>query len=81
MSDTVPFNFSKAITPSDSVNFAEGPTNAIYVGGAGAVVVVYQDGTTSTLAAVPAGTMLNIKAKRVNSTSTTATNLVAMYSI
>lgn len=67
-----------AITPSDATNFTDGACHAIYVGGAGAVVAVV-NGAAVTFAAVPAGTVLRVRATRVNATSTTATNLVALY--
>lgn len=72
-------DYGVAITPHNSTNFTDGLCDAIYVGGAGAVVVVWSDDSTSTFAAVPVGTVLYVRAKRVNSTSTTATNLVALY--
>jgi hypothetical protein len=71
-----------AITKSDTVNFITG-TNAlcrgIYVGGTGDVVAVMADDTAVTFSAVPAGTVLPIQAKRVNSASTTATLMVALF--
>ena len=67
-----------AITPSDATNFTSGACDAIYVGGAGAVVAIV-GGAAVTFAAVPVGTTLRVSATRVNSTSTTATNLVALY--
>ena len=67
-----------AITPSDTVNFVL-PCEAIYVGGAGDVVVVGDNGAI-TFKAVPVGTILPAKAKRVNSTNTTATFLVGLSS-
>ena len=72
-----------AITPSDTDNFVgpgTGECDAIYVGGAGDVVVVLPNGITVTLTAV-AGGYLWLKAQRVNSTSTTATALVALYRV
>lgn len=66
------------ITPSDSANFAEGFCTALYVGGAGDVFVVRWDDVVVQFTC-SAGTLLNIMAKRVNSTSTTATNIVAYY--
>lgn len=68
----------KAITPHDSTNFAEGPCDAIYCGGAGAIVVIGRDGVAFTLTAALAGHVYKVNAIRVNSTSTTATNLVAL---
>lgn len=67
-----------AVTPSDSTNFANGICRSLYIGGAG-VVVAIMNGTAVTFAAVPAGTNLRIQASRVNSTNTTATNIVALY--
>lgn len=73
------YNFAVAITPHNSTNFTEGLCEAIYVGGAGAIVAVFIDDSTATFAAVPVGTILPVRCKRVNSTSTTATNLLALY--
>lgn len=67
-----------AVTPSDTVEFAV--TNAgLYVGVAGNVVVLWEDGRTVTLTGVLAGSLLPIRITRVNSTSTTATDMVALY--
>lgn len=67
-----------AITPSNSTDF-DYNTRAIYVGSSGNLVAVDDAGTTCTFSNVPAGTILPIRAKRVNSTNTTASNLVGMY--
>lgn len=76
-----------AITASNTVNidgttYALGnlarPTDAIYVGGAGIVPVVQQDGTVVNMTA-PAGATLPVAAIRVNSTDLTASLLVALY--
>jgi hypothetical protein len=78
----LPYNIWLAITKSDSANIA-GPrllTDAIYVGGAGVVVAVMEDGGTAAFTCI-AGQVLPIKAKRVNSTSTTATLMVALYQV
>lgn len=75
---TDPAGFAAAITPSDSTNFEE--CRSIYVGVGGDVVVVLPgSGGAVTFTAVPSGAILPVRAKRVNSTSTTATNLVALY--
>ena len=67
-----------AITPHDSTNFPKGICTAIYCGGAGIVQAVRYDDTVVAFT-VGIGTTLSIMAKRVNSTSTTATLLVALY--
>jgi len=68
----------KAVTPSNSTDF-DVLCRALYVGGAGNLVAVMYDGTAVTFTGVPAGTLLPIAARRVNSTSTTATSIVALY--
>ena len=69
----------KSVTPSDTALIV-GPVNGLYVGGAGNLnVVMNEDGETPTLfTAIPAGTLLPISVKRVLSTSTTATAIVAL---
>lgn len=65
-----------AVTPSDTLEtFAA----ALYVGGAGNVVVVTEGGDTVTFTGVPAGTILPIRVKQVRSTSTTATSIVRLF--
>ena len=80
------FNKGVAIVKSDTVDFTvqgnsgDGLTTGIYVGGAGVVAVVFQDGSVVNFTCV-AGQVLEVAARRVNSTNTTATLLVAMYSV
>lgn len=74
-----------AITKSDTVNFLEQGTSdrlatAIYVGGGGVVAVVFQDDSVVQFTCI-AGQILPVKAKRVNSTNTTATLMVALYDL
>ena len=61
---------------SDTVDMANG-TRGIYVGGAGDIKLVTVGGETVTFMAVPAGSILPVRAARIWSTGTTATNLVA----
>lgn len=68
---------SQTITASDTVNFPF-VTRKIYVGGAGVVNVVYPSGLTQVFTCVAGGT-LEVEAIRVNSTSTTATLMVAQF--
>ena len=67
-----------AITKSDTDDFTF-LVRGIYVGGTGNVVVVNADDTTVTFSSVPAGAILPVQARRVNSTNTTATNMVGLY--
>lgn len=83
------YTFAKAITKSDTVNY-DGttwsaqpsqfpvPADAIYIGGAGVVVAVLCDGTTASFTCV-AGQVLPVRTIRVNSGSTTATLMIALY--
>lgn len=67
-----------AVTPSDATLLDM--TRGLYVGGAGAVAVLgWDDSVAVTFAAVPAGTILPVRVKKVMSTNTTATNIVALY--
>lgn len=74
---TAPGQKCVSLTPSDSTDFTVRP-RAVYVGGAGDIVFVNDDDTTVTLVGVLVGTLLPISPKRINSTSTTATNLVGI---
>jgi hypothetical protein len=69
------FGSAAAITPSDTVNLGG---KALYVGGAGNVALVTEGGSTVVFTGALAGTVIPIKFTRVNSTSTTATALVAL---
>jgi hypothetical protein len=90
MSKPNPASYNKwvAITKSDTINIGEVTANdgnallpdAVYVGGAGNVVAVASDNSTATFTAVAGSTIL-IQPKRVNSTSTTATAMVALYQV
>lgn len=65
-----PYRSGFAITPHDSTDFVS-LTSAIYVSIAQtALTVVFQDGSVVDLGAVPAGTLLRIRAKRINATGT-----------
>lgn len=82
MSDiTRPGESVAAVTTSDTVDVgrvgSEWP-RSLWVGGAGNVVLVAPDGTSATFTAV-AGSVIPCRFKRVNSTNTTATLMVAIY--
>ena len=67
-----------AVTPSDSTDF-DTLCRAIYVGGGGNVAAVGHDGTAVTFTGVTTGTVLPIACRRINSTNTTATSIVALF--
>jgi hypothetical protein len=89
MSKPSPASYNKwvAITASDTINIGEITADdgnallpdAVYVGGAGNVVAIASNGNATTFTGVTAGTVLLIQPKRVNSTSTTASAMVALY--
>jgi hypothetical protein len=67
-----------AITPHDVTDISGGYVRAIWVGGDGNIAVVPLDGTVVTLVGAKAGSLIPIACTRVNSTNTTATNLVGI---
>ncbi len=73
-----PASGGAAVTPHDSTNLTTF-CRALYVGGSGTVVAVMLDLTVLTFVGVPAGTVLPIRCRRVNATSTTATSIVALF--
>ena len=56
------------------------PADAIFVGGAGVVVAVFENGSIAPFT-VLAGAVLPLKCIRVNSTDTTATLMNALYQV
>mgnify|MGYP001163372299 CR=1 FL=1 len=69
----------EAVTASDSTDFSSGICRGLYVGTTGNVAAVMDDDTAITFVGVPAGVVLPIQARRVNSTNTTASNMVALF--
>lgn len=87
--DVTVYTHAVAITKSDTVNYDGStyaanaatkaiPADAIYVGGAGIVVAILENGQAVNFTAV-AGQILPLRTIRVNSTTTTATLMVALY--
>ena len=74
-----PASNAASVTPDDDTDLAHA-TRGLYVGGAGNVAVnMIGTGTAIVFVAVPAGTLLPIRAARVKSTGTTATSIVAVW--
>jgi hypothetical protein len=68
-----------SVTPSDTTVLTPLP-RALYIGAAGNIAIVAEDNTAAVVfVAVSAGQTLAVRAKKVMSTGTTATNIVAMY--
>ena len=70
---------AEAVTPDDGTDLPRG-CRALYVGGTGTLALVLdKDAATVSFVGVVAGSVLPIRTKRVLSTGTTATNIVALY--
>lgn len=67
-----------AVTPDDTDELDK-VTRAVWVGSTGNMAVLMADGSTLTFNSIPAGTWLPIRVRRVNSTGTTASNIVALH--
>ena len=84
---TYPANYAVDITKSDTVDIVppvpgnpQRLTSAVYVGGAGTLVAVFENDAIGTFECV-AGALLPIAIKRVNSTNTDASLMVALYRV
>lgn len=67
------------VTPSDTTEYGRA-ARGLYVGSSGTVVLINANGDTAvTFTAVPSGVILPVWHRRVNSTGTTATALVALF--
>ena len=66
-----------SVTPADSTNLTS-PTRALYIGSGGDLAVVL-NGTTVTFTNVASGSVLPIRPEIVNSTNTTATDILALW--
>ena len=68
-----------AVSPANGTPLPNGVCRALWVGGSGNIALTFEDGSAATLAGVPCGTILQVRAKIVAATGTTATNIVALY--
>jgi hypothetical protein len=71
------YTVAQAVTPSDATDFTGGKAVALYVGVAGDVTAIV-GGQAILFKAMPVG-IHRIACTRVNSTATTATDMVALY--
>ena len=74
-----PAKDARAVTPADGSDLPDGICKSLYVGGTGAIALDTALGNTVTFSGIPAGTILPVQVKRVRSTGTTATSIVALY--
>jgi hypothetical protein len=75
---TQPVTGAVSVTPSDSVDLANGPCRAVWVEGTGTVRMTLAAGDTVTLT-LAAGFAHPFVATRIWATGTTATGVVALY--
>jgi hypothetical protein len=76
---TSPAENAVTVTPHDSTDLTTA-TRALYIGGAGNISVETVGGQSAVVfVGLAAGTVLPLRVTRVNSTSTTATSIVALY--
>ena len=71
-----------AVTPSDTVDITGASANTpatLFVGTGGDLEVITLGGSTLTLKNIPDGSFLPIQVTRVKATSTTATDIVALF--
>jgi hypothetical protein len=74
---------SYAVTPSDATNFAQGVCESLWIGVGGTISYIPFDpanaaGGTAVATTVGAG-LFPVRAKRVNATGTSASQIVAFY--
>jgi len=67
-----------AVTPADDADLPGGPCRSLYVGGAGTLRIIAIDGREATLQSGPCQ-YHPIQARRVMTSGTTATGVVALY--
>ena len=70
------FTHAAAVTPDDNTTLV---AEALYVGGTGDVAVVTAEDETVVFQSLPAGSYIWVACKKVKSTSTDATEIVALW--
>lgn len=70
-----PLRGAFSITPNDTTELTN-VTRALYVGGSGDIVVVFEDGSEVTLKNLQAGVWHPMRVRQVKATGTTATDIV-----
>lgn len=75
---SLPAVSAAAVTPSDSANLPS-LARALYIGTSGNVAAVLPNDDVVLFSNLQSGQILPVRVKRVNSTNTSATNIVALY--
>lgn len=70
---------ARAVTPSDTADFADGVCRALYITAAGNLAVLLANDTSALVYPVLAGQILPVAAIRVDATGTTTAACVAWY--
>jgi len=78
-----PYNKFLVVAKSDTVNFADGLSEAIYIGvpSTGTMSVVEENGNVTQFTGVAAGMLLPLRVKRINNTGTAASAFVVCYRV
>ena len=79
--ETIAAKGAFAVTPSDTVDLPGGVCRGVYIGGAGNLRVTMANDDVVTFTALAIGVVHPISAKRVWSTATTATSIVAIRAL
>lgn len=75
---TSPCEHAAAVTPNDSTDLATS-SRGVYVGGTGTLKVTLVSGDVVTFTGLAAGIIHPIRAKRIWSTGTSATSIIAVW--
>lgn len=75
----MPFKKGVAVTPNDNTDLSPKPCRGLMARVAGDVSVILDGDTAAVTLSLAVGVVLNVRAKRVRSSGTTATGIVALY--
>lgn len=75
----LPAQGAVAVTPNDGSDLAPTGCRALFIGTGGNVNLDTHQGDTVLFKNLPSGSILDVGAKRVRSTNTTAADIVALY--
>lgn len=75
---TAPAAAGASVTPSDAADLAA-TSRALWIGTGGDLALTLSGGDEVSLAGVPGGTLLPVRARRVRAAGTTAAGIVALW--